>query len=144
MNFFSSVTCTGTCPRISNVTVNLSSSVEEDGRQFACPGELVTLTCEVNQSAIVRIAAEPFICRNDPVFYIASDNVGSSNFHRTFQAILTMVRPKPRPGHAITNFRVTLTANTTNETSNTVIECADQLDSQRVQSKALIQSGKTK
>lgn len=123
--------------------VNLSSSVEEDGRQFACPEERVTFTCEVNQSAIARIAAEPFICRNDPVSYIASSIVGSSNSHRIFQANLTMVQPEPRPRDVIANFRITLTTNTTNET-NTVIECADQLDSRRVQSKALIQSGKTK
>ena len=124
--------------------MNLSSSVEEDGRQFACPEERVTFTCEVNQSAIARIAAEPFICRNDPVSYIPSSIVGSSNSHRTFQTNLTMVQPEPGPTPRLANFRTTLTANTNNETNNTVIECADQLDSQRVQSKALIQSGKTK
>ena len=124
--------------------MSLSSSVEEDGRQFACPGEHVIFTCEVNRSVIIRISAENFICRNDPVSYLATDAVGSpgrTNPEDLFQANLTNVQ---RESNLIANFTVTLTTNTTNETSNTVVECGDVLTADLVKSKNLIQSCKTK
>ena len=143
MDFISFVACTG--PPISNVTVSLSSSVEEDGRQFACPGEHVTFTCEVNRSVIIRMAAEPFISRNDPASYVASSIIGntSSGHNGTFQFILTNLQRESNQSRTA-NFTVTVTANTTDKTNNTVIECADQLYSDRVKRKALFQSGKTK
>ena len=143
MDFISFVAHAGS--PISNVTVNLSSSVEEDGRQFACPGESVTFTCKVNQSVIIRMAAEPFILRNDSASYVASDIIGrnSSGRNDTFQVNLTNLQRKSNQSRTA-NFTVTLTANTTDKTNNTVIECADQLYSDRVKMKTLVQSGKIK
>ena len=122
--------------------MNLSFSVEEDGRQFACSGEPVTFICKVNRSRYVRVAAGNFKCRNDPFMYISSDSPGRTftTSNDTFQANLTNLQSESNQS----NFTVTLTANATNETNNTVIECADQLDSIRVQRKTLIQSGRTK
>lgn len=121
--------------------VNLSFSVEEDGRQFACPGEHVIITCEVKNSAYVRIAAEPFICGGDPRTFNTRSTVGSFGLTTSIQGNLTILQLEPR---LTANFTVTLTANSTDETNNTVIKCADQLDSQRMQMKTIIQSGKTK
>ena len=138
--FISSFTCTETCPPISNVIVNLSFSVEEDGRQFACPGEHVTITCEVKKSPYVRIAVEPFICGGDPLTFNTGSTVDSFGLTTSIQGNLEILQLDPRLG----NFTVTLTVDSTNETNNTVIKCADQLDSQRMQMKTIIQSGKTK
>ena len=125
--------------------MNLSSSVEEDGRQFACPGESVTFTCEVNRSVIIRMAAEPFILRNDPASYVASSIIGrtSSGRNGTFQVNLTNLHRKSNRSRTA-NFTVTLTACTNDKTNNTVVECADQLYSSRVKMKTLVQSGETK
>ena len=126
--------------------VRLSSSFEEDGRQYACPMERVTFTCQVNPSPTIRLAAEPFICRSDPVSFVASDSVGSSGITTRadrFQANLTNVQPNSSQP-LIASFTATLTANTTDETSNTVVECADSLDSDRLQRKNLTRSCKTK
>ena len=141
-----SATGTGTCTAFPTVSASLSSSVEEDGRQFACPGEHVIFTCKVNQAVIIRLAAEPFICRNDPVSFTASDDVGSSGRTRPtdlFQANLTNLQRESNESH-IANFMATLTAITTDETANTVVWCGDQLTSYYVQKKNLIKSRKTK
>ena len=119
--------------------MNLSFSVEEDGRQFACPGEHVTIICEVKNSSYVRIAAEPFICGGDPRTFNTRSTVGSFGLTTSIQGNLTILQLEPR----LANFTVTLTANSTDE-ANTMIKCADQLDSQRMQMKTIIQSGKTK
>ena len=123
--------------------MNLSFSVEEDGRQFACPGEHVTITCEVKNSAYVRIAAEPFNCGGDPRTFNTGSTVGSFGLTTSIQGNLTILQLEPRLAR-LANFTVTLTANSTDETNKIVIKCADQLDSQRMQMKTIIQSGKTK
>ena len=125
--------------------MKLSSNIEEDGRQFACPGELVIYTCEVFQSIIVQMAAEDFICLNDPISFVASNDIGSSGPTTPtdiFQANLTNVQRESNQS-LIANFTVTLTVNTTYETTNTVVECADILTSSNVQRKNLTQSCKT-
>ena len=134
---------TESCPATSSEIVSLSSSFEQDGRQAACPGEHVIFTCEVNQSTVVQIAAEDFICRNDPVTFAASDIVGRSGGTDVFKASLTNVERESSQS-LIANFTVTLTANTTDETNNTVVECANRLTSDLVQRKTLTQSCKTK
>ena len=126
--------------------MTLVSSFEQDGRQFACSGEPVTFTCEMNQAMIIRIAAEPFIRRNDPVSYIASDDVGNSGGTKpndTFQANLMNVQRESNQSE-IANFTATLTSYTTDETNNTVVECADRFSSARVQRRLLTQACKTK
>ena len=120
--------------------MNLSFSVEEGGRQFACPGEHVTITCEVKNSSYVRIAVEPFICGKDALTFHSESTVGSFGPTTSIQGYLTILQLEPGLAH----FTLTLTANSTDETNNTVIKCADQLDSQRMQMKTIIQSGKTK
>ena len=141
-NFISFVTFTGTCPAPPTANVFLSSSFEEDGRRFACPEERVVFTCHVYQSVVIRLAAEYFICRIDPVLYTAFDNIGRLGPPNPFQANLTNVQRESNQS-LIANFTVTLTVNTTDETTNTVVECADILTSSNVQRKNLTQSCKT-
>ena len=126
--------------------MKLSSSFEEDGRQFPCPGERVTLRCEVNESVIIRLAFEPFINRSDPVTFFASDVIGSSggtSHTDLFQANLTNVQRGSNES-STANFTVTLTTIMTHETANTVVECADLLTSNYVTKKTLTQSCKPK
>ena len=106
-------------------SLGLSSNIEEDGRWFACPGEHVTFTCEVNQSKIVQIAAGNFSSLRDPISFLASDAVGSpirATPTDPFQANLTYVQQDAN--QTLANFIVTLTTNTSNETDNTVVICA--------------------
>ena len=126
--------------------MTLVSSFEQDGRQFACPGEHVTFICEMNQTVIMRLAAEPFIHRNDPISYTASDDVGNSGGTKpndTFQANLMNVQRESNQSE-IANLIATLTSYTTNETNNTVVECADLFSSVHVQRRLLIQACKIK
>ena len=102
--------------------------------------------CKVTQAAIVRMAAEGFIPHDEPVEYSVTDNVGSpghTNPNDTFQPNLTNVERESNQCE-VANFTATLTANTTDETNNTVIECGEVLTSDQVQRKTLTQSCKTK
>jgi len=146
MRFYFFTTCTElSCPVLSTVGVSLSSSFEEAGRDFACPGEIVTFTCEVNESIGIQIAAENFICRNDPVTYLPTDAVGSSGHpipNATFQANLTNVDPESDES-GVANLTATWTAITTDEINNAVVECTEARRSDLVQRKTLTQSCKT-
>ena len=124
--------------------MSLSSSFEQNGRQFVCPGERVIFTCKINRTPIVRIAADGFISRSEPIFFSVSDDVGSHghNDNTTFQPTLTNLQRKYNQCE-VANFTVTLTITTTDETVNTVVECADVLTSDHVQKKDLTQSCKT-
>ena len=54
-------------------TVTLTSSVEQDGRQAACPGEVVTFTCMVTEATRLRWIAEPFIPQSSPIDFASTD-----------------------------------------------------------------------
>jgi len=95
----------------------------------------------------MQIAAEPFICREDPVVYFATDAVGSPGRTRpadTFRANLTNVQREP--GTLRAYYNATLTTTVTDETSNMIVECSDQLTSStlNIQRKHLNQSRKNK
>ena len=141
---FVTCTCTGTWTTQPSVT--LISSFEKDGRQFTCSAEPVIFTCKMNNTVIIRLAAEPFINRSDPVSYTASDAVGNSGGtepNDPFQANLISVQRESNQSE-IANFIATLTSYTTDETTNTVVECADLFSSDRVQRRLLTQACKTK
>ena len=79
------------------------------------------------------MAAEDFICHNDPISFVASSDVGSSGPttpNDTFQANLTNVQQKSNQT-PVANFTVTLMTKATNETNNTEVVCAGQRTSQR-------------
>ena len=126
----------------SPVSVSLSSSYEQDGRAFACPGEHVTFFCEVNGSATVQIAAEPFICLADPVVYVLTDPVGRTGptGANLFQANLTDVQ---RQSSLMAYYNTTLTTTVTSETGRTTVECSNQLTSSSSVQRNLTQSRKS-
>ena len=100
----------------------------------------------MTQTPILRIAAEGFIPPDEPVEYSVTDDVGSpghTNPNDTFQPNLTNVQRELNQCE-VANFTATLTANTTDETNNTVIECGEVLTSDQVQRETLTQSCKTK
>lgn len=128
----------------STISVSLTSSFERDGRAFACPGELVTFFCDVNGSASVQIAVQPYICLADPIIYLANDPVGRIRpiDANAFQANLTNVQRLLNTLFA--NYRTTLTTIMTDETDNTTVQCSDVLTSSNIQRRNLIQSSKNK
>ena len=56
-------------------TVVLDSSV---GMRQACPGEMVTYTCTVNQGAVLEWIVEPFISGNDTILFVSTTPTGRS------------------------------------------------------------------
>ena len=99
--------------------MTLTSSVEQAGRQAACPGEEVTFTCTVTDAAGLQWIAEPFIPQINPLDFtflsevesIQEDNSGN------FTAVLTSVTPS---GDLTSELTVTATE-TLNET---VVQCS--------------------
>ena len=129
VNFF-----IGACPVTTNESASMSSNFEDDGRTFACPGELVTFTCNVHRSTIAQLAAQDFICRADPISYAAIDSVGSPGTTLNplptdlFQTLLTDVQ-RESSQNLVANFTVNMTVITTNDTNGTLIECCGLLSS---------------
>ena len=73
--------------------MSLTSSVERDGRQAACPGEVVTFTCMVTDGATLSWTAEPYISMRDPIRFLLSATLGATamNDSGQFRARLTSV-----------------------------------------------------
>jgi len=102
--------------------VVLTSTVEENGRRFACDGELVTFTCQVVQS--VSLQWESLLISPSVVFVLGS--IAPLSVSRPpFVAILTSIA-----GSGInTNFTSTVqvTASRTFARTNTTVVCLNQL-----------------
>ena len=90
----------------------------------------------------MQIAAEDFICRNDPVAYLPNDATGTTGGTNIFWANLVNVE-RDSTQSVIADFTATLTATTSNVTANTIVECSDRLSSSNIQRKTLIQSRKS-
>ena len=107
-------------------TVTLTSSVEQDGRQAACPGEEVTFTCTVTGTAVLQWIAEPHINQSDPVlFSVASATAGETRDPTPqIHIVLDDVRNytfDPR----FRDFVSTLTVRNSTALSGTVIQCSN-------------------
>ena len=85
--------CCACCYFILVAKVILVSSVEQDGRTAACPGELVTFTCTVTQGVSLNWASTAFTsCDSTPTYTLeVSTSVGSISICGSFQANLTAV-----------------------------------------------------
>ena len=92
-------------------TVTLTSSVEQDGRQVVCPGEVVTFTCMVNEASRLRWIAEPFIPQSDPIDFISAATAGAMAVDDSgqFRAVLVSV-VHTEGGLSDFNSRLTVTA----------------------------------
>ena len=104
-------------------TVTLTSSVEQDGRQAACPGEVVTFTCMVNEASRLRWIAEPFIPKSDPIDFISVATAGAMAVDDSgqFRAVLVSI-VHTEGGLSDFNSRLTVTA------SGSEVQCSGRQD----------------
>ena len=108
--------------RTSAQTVTLTSSVEQDGRQAACPGEVVTFTCMVTGGTALSWTAEPYISMSDPIRFIVSTPVGdrmAMDGSGQFWARLTSVTQSGLVGDLTSELTVTASE----ALGGTVIQC---------------------
>ena len=108
--------------------VTLVSSVEQDGRTAACPGEVVTFTCTVTQGASLNWASTAFTsCDSNPTYLLRDDSsVGTTSICGSFQANLTAITNKT--GVGTQDFQADLTSTLTPTTivsPGTVVTCSD-------------------
>ena len=102
--------------------LTLSSNVAESGRQFACEGELVIFTCQVNGSFALVWKSPSF--STNPITYTAGSEVTTTNPRPPFFATLTSTVGNG----ANTNFTSTLQVNASNDTT---VQCSDQQQESR-------------
>ena len=102
------------------------SSVEQDGRTAACPGELVTFTCTVTQGGSLNWASATFTCDSTPTYTVDfQTSVGSTSVCGSFQANLTAITNINQVGQSLqADITSTLTP-TTNVSPGTVVTCSD-------------------
>ena len=102
--------------------VVLTSTVEENGRQFACEGEMVTFTCHVLRSIFLQWK-NPLI-RQTPVIFVTGFTAPVSFLRPPFIATLTSIA-----GIGLnTNFTSTLQVNAskTFAKNQTTVQCRNQ------------------
>ena len=101
--------------------MTLTSSVEEAGRQVACPGEVVTFTCMVTDGSSLRWIAEPFINGSNPITFAVSSAPGDMGVDGSelFRATLTSVSQSGIFGDLTSD--LTVTASET--LGGTVVQC---------------------
>ena len=113
-----------------NVVLNSSLSMRQ-----ACPGEMVTYTCTVNQGTALEWIVEPFIIDSDPVRFTTATTTGTSfdcsgiaavpcaefNFVTTLTNITNSVT-------VLENFNSTLTFTATARVNGTVVQCRGTVD----------------
>ena len=113
-------------------TVVLNSSV---GMRQACPGEMVTYTCIVNQGTALGWIVEPFIIDSDPVRFTTAATTGTSfdcsgvaavqcaefNFVATLTSITNSMA-------ILENFTSTLAFTATSRLNRTVVQCRGTVD----------------
>ena len=95
-----------------------------DGRQAACPGEVVTYTCTVLQTAVISWFALPDI---EGVHYFPSSQIGQKVIG-DFQIAFTRVGPIAMR-HA--DLTITLTVTATLAHNGTVVQCRGDEPSER-------------
>ena len=103
--------------------MTLTSSVEQDGRLAACPGEAVTFTCMLTDVVSLRWIAEPFINPSDPIAFIVSSAPGDMAVDDSgqFRAVLTSLNVAPSGLFGDFTSELTVTASET--LGGTVIQC---------------------
>ena len=109
---------------VSAQTVTLTSSVEQDGRQAACPMEVVTFTCRVTEAGSLGWIAEPFISQSDPAVFSSVSSEGEiRNPTALIHIVLDDISPASDP--RLRNFISTLTVSDSTALEGTVIQCGN-------------------
>ena len=98
-----------------------------DGRQAACPGEVVTYTCTVLRTAVISVYALPDI---DGVHYFPRSPIGQQ-FIRDFQLALTNKVPDPNNA-ALADLTTTLSVTATARRNGTEVQCRGDEPSERM------------
>ena len=98
-----------------------------DGRQTACPGEVVTYTCTVLRTTVVSWFALPDV---DGAQYFPSNPVGQRAVG-DFQLALTNKVPDPNNA-ALADLTTTLTVTATLARNGTVVQCRGDEPSERM------------
>ena len=96
--------------------MTLTSSVEQDGRQAACPGEVVTFT----DGSFLQWIAEPFI--NGSVVFSTINQAGDVQ-DPTPQIHIVLIEINEANDPRLRNYISTLTVNATTALNGTVIQC---------------------
>ena len=112
-------------------TVTLTSSVEQDGRQAACPGEVVTFTCMVTDEIRLRWIAEPFIPQSSPIQYASSSIVGLMTVDMSGQFRATLTSITQNGGFADLTSELTVTVSAPEAMNGTVVQCSGLLSAMR-------------
>ena len=110
-------------------TAALTSTL--DGRQTACPGEVVTYTCSVTQAALLDWTAEPFINESDRLQFSrstpAEDRVIDCSDSSTvpcarlnYRATLTSVGPAQ---NGVADMTSTFRFTASTRVNGTVVQC---------------------
>ena len=100
----------------------------------ACPGEMVTYTCTVNQGIALEWVVEPFISGNDTLLFASTTSTGRSvncndfaavqcaefNFVATFT---NTANPMTVMSTTLADMTSTLTFNTMSRLHGTVVQC---------------------
>ena len=105
--------------------MTLTSSVEQAGKQVACPGEVVTFTCMVTDGSSLRWIAESFINPSDPIAFVVSSAPGNMAVDDSgqFRAVLTSL--SVAPSDLFGDFTSELTVTASETLGGTVIQCFD-------------------
>ena len=103
-------------------TVTLTSCVEQDGRQAACPGEVVTFTCVVTEAGGLQWIAEPFISQSDPVTFTIINANGETR-DPVAQIHIILADVSPASDDRLRNFISILTVSNATALSGTAIHC---------------------
>ena len=111
--------------------VTLISSVEQDSRTAACPGELVIFTCTVTQGAFLNWASTAFTsCDFTPTYTLRSDtSVGSTSVCGSFRANLTAITNITQIGQSLQADLTSTLSPTTTVSPGTLITCSDLIGS---------------
>ena len=106
-------------------TVTLTSSVEQAGRQAACPGEEVTFTCTVTDAGALRWIAEPHINQSEPVTFAGISATAGETRDPTAQIHIVLDDVSPGSDPRLRDYVSTLTVRNSTALSGTVIQCSN-------------------
>ena len=99
-----------------------------NGRQVACPGEVVTYTCIAPRTTVVTW----FVLPDIDVDYFPTSSLGQQQVIRGFQPALTGNVPDPTNPTTIADLTITLTVTATAGLNRTVVECRGDEPSERM------------
>ena len=105
-------------------TVTLTSSVEQAGRQAACPGEEVTFTCTVTEAAGLQWR----INQSEPIRFVVSgipENIGTNQTDPSGHFTAGLISSMQGMTGNFGSFTSELTVTVSERLNGTVVQCDD-------------------